>query len=308
MKQLTQTLAAAATALALCTTAQAASTYAATKYPIVLAHGLFGFNSVLGIDYYYGIAKDLQANGAKVYTTEVSAVNSSDVRGEQFVTQLQQILAVSGAQKVNLIGHSQGNQTIRYAAAALPQNVASVTSVDGVTFGSAVADKILALEASTGGVLTPLINSLLNGLGSIIDSASGSGNLPQDAQASLTVLSSAGAQQFNARFPAGVPTTPCGQGAAKVNGVAYYSWTGIGVKTNAWDPGDLLLAVAASAFGNTPNDGLVAQCAAHLGTVIGDTYNMNHLDAVNQVLGLVGKTDPVALFRQQANRLKLAGL
>ena len=35
---------------------------------------------------------------------------------------------------------------------------------------------------------------------------------------------------------------------------------------------------------------------------------MNHLDAVNQIAGAVGKTDPLALFRQHANRLKLAGL
>ncbi|MES1163980.1 MAG: lipase, partial [Rhizobacter sp.] len=71
---------------------------------------------------------------------------------------------------------------------------------------------------------------------------------------------------------------------------------------------DVALALTSTAFGKTPNDGLVAQCAAHLGTVIRDDYAMNHLDAVNQVLGLVGKTDPVALFRQQANRLKLSGL
>jgi triacylglycerol lipase len=284
-----------------------ADTYAATHYPIVLAHGLLGFEKALGIDYFYGIAKDLRSHGATVYETEVSAVNSSDVRGEQFVSQLQQILAVSGAQKVNLIGHSQGNQTVRYAAAALPGRVASVTSVDGVTFGSAVADDILKLEASNSTVAS-IINGLLNAVGSIIDFVSGNSNLPQDAQASLTVLSSAGAAAFNARFPAGVPSTPCAQGAASVNGVAYYSWTGIGVTTNVLDISDVAMALTSTAFGKTPNDGLVAQCAAHLGTVIRDNYAMNHLDAVNQVLGLVGKTDPVALFRQQANRLKLSGL
>lgn len=284
-----------------------ADTYAATKYPIVLAHGLLGFQSILGIDYFYGIASDLRSHGATVYETEVSAVNSSDVRGEQFVTQLQQILAVSGAQKVNLVGHSQGNQTVRYAAAALPGRVASVTSVNGVTFGSATADYILKLEASSS-TAASVINGLLNAVGKFIDFASGSSNLAQDAQASLTVLSTAGAAAFNARFPQGVPTTACGQGAASVNGIAYYSWSGIGVQTNILDISDVALALTATTFGSTPNDGLVGQCASHLGTVIRDDYAMNHLDAVNQVAGLVGKTDPVALFRQQANRLKLAGL
>jgi triacylglycerol lipase len=35
---------------------------------------------------------------------------------------------------------------------------------------------------------------------------------------------------------------------------------------------------------------------------------MNHMDAVNQAIGLRGLFDPVALYRQHANRLKLAGV
>ena len=41
-----------------------------------------------------------------------------------------------------------------------------------------------------------------------------------------------------------------------------------------------------------------------------DNDRMNHLDEVNQVFGLTSlfETDPVTMYRQQANRLKLAGL
>lgn len=48
----------------------------------------------------------------------------------------------------------------------------------------------------------------------------------------------------------------------------------------------------------------------HLGQVIRDNYNMNHLDEVNQVMGLTSlfETDPKAVFRTQANRLKNIGL
>jgi triacylglycerol lipase len=67
----------------------AADTYAATRYPIVLAHGLGGWDTVAGIDYWYGITGDLQSHGAKVFTTKVSAVNSSEVRGEQLLQQRQ---------------------------------------------------------------------------------------------------------------------------------------------------------------------------------------------------------------------------
>ena len=48
-----------------------------------------------------------------------------------------------------------------------------------------------------------------------------------------------------------------------------------------------------------------ADASKHLGD-----YRQNHLDEVNQVLGLRDwfSTDPVTLYRQHANRLKVAGL
>ena len=119
-------------------TATAASTYSQTKYPIVLAHGMFGFKSLLGgaIDYWYQIPSDLQANGAKVYVTQVAALESSAVRGEQLLTQVKNILAITGAAKVNLMGHSHGGHSIRYVAAAIPTKVASVTAIGSPVKGA----------------------------------------------------------------------------------------------------------------------------------------------------------------------------
>ena len=31
--------------------------YTQTRYPIVLVHGLFGFDKLLGVDYFYGIPR-----------------------------------------------------------------------------------------------------------------------------------------------------------------------------------------------------------------------------------------------------------
>ena len=63
------------------------------------------------------------------------------------------------------------------------------------------------------------------------------------------------------------------------------------------------------AFKDQPNDGLVGQCSSKLGDVIRDDYFQNHLDEINQVAGLVGiGQDVPELYRQQANRLKNAGL
>ncbi|HLD64815.1 MAG TPA: alpha/beta fold hydrolase, partial [Pseudomonas sp.] len=96
------------------------SGYTQTKYPVVLAHGMLGFDSILGIDYWYGIPSALRRDGASVYVTEVSQLNTSQARGEELLEQVEEIVAISGKAKVNLIGHSHGGPTIRYVAAVSP--------------------------------------------------------------------------------------------------------------------------------------------------------------------------------------------
>src|SRR5690554_2246823 len=54
--------------------------YTETKNPIVLAHGLFGFDSLLGVDYWYKIPEALQKDGAKVYLTSVANSDSPEVQ------------------------------------------------------------------------------------------------------------------------------------------------------------------------------------------------------------------------------------
>jgi triacylglycerol lipase len=292
----------------LASTAQASSTYAQTRYPIVLAHGMFGWNTIAGFfEYWNGIPADLKSNGATVFSTQVSGLDSSEARGEQLLTQVKTVLAVTGAKKVNLMGHSHGGQSIRYVAAVIPGQVASVSAIGSPTKGSPVADLVLAL-----GKISPALESVvftaLNGLDSLITTLSG-GKFVPNAQASMTALSTAGANAFNAKYPQGVPTTACGQGAASVNGVAYYSWGGTSVATNLFDPTDLLLDVTTLAFLGSANDGLVGQCSSHVGTVLRDNYPFNHLDEVNLLFGLKGwGADPVGVIRTQANRLKVAGM
>lgn len=290
------------------------SSYAQTKYPIVLAHGMAGFSKIGPVDYWYGIPADLTANGGRVYVTQVASFQSSEVRGEQLLQQVQTILAITGAGKVNLIGHSHGAQSVRYVAAVAPALVASATAVGGPNTGSPVADVISGLTTipGLGPLATPVISGIINAFFSFVDITSGQA-FEQDAIAGMKSLTTAGATAFNARYPQGMPSagTPCAQGAAVgTNGIRYYSWSGTGHLTNLLDLSDVALAATGIAFGSTPNDGLVGQCSSHLGMVIRDNYNMNHLDEVNQLFGLVSifESSPATLFRNQANRLKLAGL
>jgi triacylglycerol lipase len=286
------------------------ASYAKTKYPIVFNHGMFGFTRLgtadFGLDYFYRVLPDLAKNGATVYATQVSPLNSTEIRGEQLVRQVEEVLAITGAKKVNLIGHSHGGPTTRYAAGVMPSKIASVTTVAGVNKGSKVADLLLST-----GLGAAVVSSFVEAtLMPVMNWAQGKPNLPTNMNASLKSLSTQGALAFNKRFPNGVPTTECGQGASVSNGIYNYSWTGNKTVTNVLDPDTLVVGLAGLAFGFSPSDGLVGTCSAHFGKVIRNDYAHNHLDEVNQIMGLRGlfSPDPVEQFRQHANRLKLAGL
>lgn len=308
-KTLTPILAACLLAFAVVPATATAGTYTQTKYPIVLVHGLFGFDNIGPVEYFYGIPSNLRADGAKVYTVQVSAANSTEVRGEQLLTQVKQILAATGSAKVNLMGHSHGGPTIRYVASVRPDLVASATSIAGVNKGSAVAD-VLTKVAPPGSISNGVISSVTNGLATLISFLSGGKGLPQNSNAALASLSTAGSAKFNLAHPEGIPTSACGEGAYSVKGVAYFSWSGAKPYTNVLDIADPALALTSLAFGGAKTDGLVSSCSSHLGKVIRDDYAMNHLDEVNQTVGLTNifETSPVTVFRQQANRLKNMGL
>ena len=278
-----------------------------TRYPIVLAHGMMGFDHLGPVQYWRGIPQRLQAHGATVHVTQVSAFNASEVRGQQLLAQVEAIVSRTGASKVNLIGHSHGNQSIRYVAALRPDLVASVTSVAGATGGSEVADWLLEVDKSQPWFVS-ILEVLARGAGHLINGISGA-DLPQDVRAGLWAVSSKGAGAFTKQHPAGVPTQPCGEGAHEVNGVRFYSWSGVGTFIRAVNPADSVMALTGRAFKHEVSDGLVGRCASHLGQVIRDDYPMNHLHAVNLFWGIVGPdVDPVELFVAHAERLKAAGL
>lgn len=291
------------------TASVAQSTYTKTKYPIVLVHGLLGFDSILGVlDYWYGVPGDLRAGGAKVFVANVSSSNFSELRGEQLIRDLDSLRAVYGYSKFNLIGHSHGGPTIRYVASVRPDLVASITSVGAPHKGSKVADGLNA-ALPPGSPLRPLVAGLVNAVSVFIEVLSGDDD-PQNALGALASLSSAGAASFNAQHPQGLPITACGSGTSLVNGIRYYSWGGTSVLTHVFDASDALLGAGSLFFGFEQNDGLVGQCSSHLGLVLRDNYGWNHLDEVNQLFGLRGlfSSNPVSVLRAHANRLKLAGL
>jgi triacylglycerol lipase len=277
--------------------------YAKTRHPIVLLPGILGFERLFGVvEYFPAITEALADGGAEVFIAVGSTANSSEVRAEQIIPQVEEILAITGASKVNLVGHSQGSIDARVIAARRPDLVASVTSIGGPHQGAALATRVVE------GWLGPLPELLIGGLADFFALITGSSD-PNDVEDALYMLSAYGMAEINARYPAALPTTPCGEGAPVVDGIHYYSWSGVATLTNAVDLLDPLWLLA-SLTALERNDGLVAPCSSHLGEVIRDDYMQNHIDQTNLMFGLVMPLGPrpQAIFRSHANRLQQAGL
>ncbi|NML34166.1 esterase/lipase family protein [Paraburkholderia antibiotica] len=323
-------------------TTAVADNYAATRYPIILVHGLTGTADYFGVlPYWYGMQADLKSHGATVYVADLSGFQSdlgANGRGEQLLAYVKQVLAVTGAQKVNLIGHSQGGLTSRYVAAVAPNLVASVTTIATPHRGSEFADFVLAaLKLDPTGIATPVFGAVLNIFGVL---TSDTHNTNQDSIAALNALSTTTTASFNQLFPSkGLGTAgSCKIGAASetVNGNVHllYSWSGtafqpislFGIVTGAvdtsvglLDPASLLdistpvfytAGVIMAGRKSGPNDGFVSACSSLYGSVISTSYKWNHFDAINQLLGIRGlnAADPVAVLRTHANRLRTGGV
>lgn len=291
-----------------------AGTSAQTKHPIVLVPGIFAFDTIAGVDYWYKIPSALQNEGARVYVPKINAFDSSAKRGEALIAQLDSIRAASGGsiQKFNLIGHSQGGLTSRYVMNVRPDLVASLTTLHSPHKGSALAD-VATNVAPSGTLIGTTFDLFANAVGNLVNLLSNNKKSQSDIRAMLAEFNKNGSASFNSTFPAGVPTTACGVGPDRVtlNGqtIELFSWSGTSPLTNALDISDPLFAITSLATSEA-NDGVTGRCSSHFGKVLKDNYRMNHIDANNHVFGLVSlfETNPKTLFVNQASRLKNLGL
>jgi pimeloyl-ACP methyl ester carboxylesterase len=156
-----------------------------TTYPVVFAHGMGGFDDLLGYDYWgddYGTFVgdpcdeflEVYCNGdidpaQKAYVAQVAPFQSSEVRGLDLANDIEGFMATAGASQVNLIGHSQGGLDIRKAARVLynhygTSKVRVLISISSPHRGSPVAKYILDL----GPGVTSVVDALATYYGDII--------------------------------------------------------------------------------------------------------------------------------------------
>lgn len=283
---------------------------AATHYPIMLVGGSFiNFDHLGPIDFFYKIPSALISSGATVFVPTVSAANAPEIRGEQLAKQIEDVIAITGKQKVNLISISSGGLTARYTASVYPELIASVTTINAGHAGTPIADIAMNTIEFLPLFMQKLIWKIGDKITRLIAWIAGD-NLPMDTEAIALSHTTDESRKFNVRYPEGKPMEYCGQSENDVaeNGVRYFAFAGSHHFTNWRDPADYILTLTQQLM-DEPGDGVFGQCSSHWGITIRDDLYLNHLDEANHLFGLrSSRLSPVTMYVNHANRLKGLGL
>ncbi len=262
-------------------------------YPVVLAHGFFGFESFAGADfasYFYRVRERLAEEGeTAVFTPAVDPFNDSAHRGAQLLAHVEAIVRASGRGKVILLAHSQGGLDARYVASVRPDLVAAVITISTPHRGTPVAEDVLwAVDRR---LLRPIVDAVGQIFGRPLYEAAG---VDTSLVAALRQLSPEGARRFAERYP-------------DAEEVRYYSLAGRSDRSEGgdacradgptpafvrrWeaerDPIDPLFALTEALLDDDetePNDGMVRVRDARHGRFLG-CIPADHMDEVGHLFG-----------------------
>ena len=215
---------------------RAADQICATRYPILMVHGVF-FRDYKAFNYWGRIPADLEKNGARIFYGKQESAASIDVCGRQLADRIKEIVEETGCGKVNIIAHSKGGLDSRAAISlygAAPY-VASLTTVNTPHRGCQFADYLLCKAPEK---LKNVVAGQYNGALSKV------GDKDPDFIAAVTDLTHDAAKAFNDRCP-------------DVPGVYYQS---VGSKSVRAASGrfPLNLSYHLVNYFDGPNDGLVS--------------------------------------------------
>ncbi|MGF1467919.1 MAG: lipase family alpha/beta hydrolase [Sandaracinaceae bacterium] len=136
-----------------------------TRYPVLLVHGVMGFDQVTvrgkSYAYFRGVEEHLEALGTDVRSVRLPSLSSVEVRARA----LAEIVERTAAPKVNLVAHSMGGLDARYAIArhGLASRVASLVTIGTPHRGTPLADAGTRLLDRLG------LRAILRRIGSTID-------------------------------------------------------------------------------------------------------------------------------------------
>jgi triacylglycerol lipase len=120
--------------------------------PVVLAHGLGGFDAIrvpgARQDYFRGVAERLRALGIEVITPRVAPLSGIAARAGELAEQVRRL----DAPRVNVIAHSMGGLDARYAIAelGLAGRIATLVTIGTPHCGTPLADGGVILSQLVG--------------------------------------------------------------------------------------------------------------------------------------------------------------
>jgi triacylglycerol lipase len=239
------------------------------RYPVILVHGLFGFDELeLGKTrraYFKGVRQTLEREGHVVHVPQVALAGSIAERAAQ----LARFVETTGAKRLNVVAHSMGGLDARLAIArlGLDRRVAALVTVGAPHRGSPLADL-------SGGLDTGLLQKALSVAGISIG-----------AFRDLT-------SESMARFNEEVPDVP---------GVAYASVVGRVVRIRRTNP---LLVPSHLWLQRTAgdNDGVVPTSSQRWGQVLAE-IEADHWAQI----GWSSHFDAVAFYRDLLRELRAMG-
>ncbi len=114
------------------------------RYPILLVHGM-GFRDNRLFSYWGRIPEMLENMGCRVYYGHQDSNADIETNGAYIAQRIREILAETGAEKVNILAHSKGGLDSRYAISTLKMGgqVASLTTLATPHHGSLTVDRLL---------------------------------------------------------------------------------------------------------------------------------------------------------------------
>ena len=230
--------------------------YRTPQNPVVLAHGLLGFDELRlagkllpGVHYWRGITEALRVNGIEVILASVPPSASIEERAAKLGEDIHQKV---GGKSVNIIAHSMGGLDARYMISQLKPptvKVKSLTTIASPHRGSAFADYCFDRIGET---RLPRIYSTLRAL------RIETGAFSQLTRRYMT-------EKFN-------PKTP------DLEGVAYFSYGAMATPPlwSAFRQSHRIIEAEEGA-----NDGLVSVASSQWGTYKGTLEDVSHLDLIN---------------------------
>ena len=264
----------------------------ATRYPLVLVHGIF-FRDWQYINYWGRIPQALQKCGATVYYGSQQSSAPVARSAQELKERVEAVLAETGAEKVNLIAHSKGGLDSRYAISrlGLGPRVASLTTINTPHRGCIFAQHLLeTLPRWLIGWMEKRYNGLFHALGDAQpDFLGGVNDLTHDA-----------CLGFNESVP-------------DVEGVLYQSVTStMKSPRSAAFPLDFTWRLV-NKYDKEANDGLVAESSAHWGNylrtlTVPGRRGISHGDVIDLMREDIAGFDVREFYTELVKDLKEKGL